>query len=236
MPTLKRRTTVALLGSLLLLGSVSTAPRSQAQAPPQSSAYGHTLSEWMGIYFRSYFTGGPDTVGRVKLLPFPAGTYVSGAGSPDDPALFVGHLDLTLKPGTPFVLPITTLYGESYLPEAGFPSNPDPVFPRSFFDSSIVKIVVDGKTIIDGDREDKFRYYVGPVFFDPPILYAQPTGYGSLSADFIQGFIFAHPPLSKGVHTMSLESSNGIPGGGVYPNAPTGFGTRYRNTWTITVK
>src|SRR5438046_890536 len=46
-------------------------------APPVSHAYGRTLTEWLDAYFRWYAGTAQDpaqsVVGRVQLLPVPAG-------------------------------------------------------------------------------------------------------------------------------------------------------------------
>ncbi|HVK01855.1 MAG TPA: hypothetical protein VM490_00120 [Armatimonadaceae bacterium] len=235
------RLPVVLVAGAMLLLLVSLAPRTIATAqrpsPPHSNAYDHTLEEWLKLYV-TWFVGGSDsdTVKNVRFLPLPVGVLVSGSGAPSDPAVLVGNLDVTLKPGTPFVLPMVLYYGESYEPGTPVPVNPDPVLPLSVWNASEMRITLDGKTIIDSSREDKFRYFVPTTYFDPPVVYSQPTGYGSTQMNWIQGFVFVHPPLSKGTHTLTLESSTFLPGGGFYPNVPDGWGFIYQNTWTITVK
>src|SRR5215831_15737128 len=61
-------------------------------APPVSQAYGKTLPEWLATYYRWYYETEQDVsqsvVGRVQLLPIPDEDYVSGLGTPDDPALY----------------------------------------------------------------------------------------------------------------------------------------------------
>ena len=77
-------------------------------APPQSHAYGDTLTGWMSTYLRWMYSGADPAqsmVGHVKMLPLPVGTQVGGDGSLGDPAIYVGQLEITLRPGTPFVLP-----------------------------------------------------------------------------------------------------------------------------------
>ena len=86
-------------------------------APPGSHAYGKILTEWLSVYWRWYYSGADPAqsfVGRVKLMPLPAGELISGTGTPDDPALYRGHLEITLRPGTPFVLPLSAWSVERY--------------------------------------------------------------------------------------------------------------------------
>ncbi len=71
-------------------------------APPGSHAYGKTLTEWLTTYLRWGFSGADPAqsmVGHVDMLPIPAGEYVSGAGTPDDPALYRGQLGSHPSPG-----------------------------------------------------------------------------------------------------------------------------------------
>lgn len=227
------RKSIGLALSALLLSSTFIAVRPGiSQVPGHSVAYGKSLGEWLQAWWKASLTGSSNYIGRVCLLPTPNGDLVEGDFSAENPATFVGHLDYTLKTGTPFVLPIAFWFGESYLPGTPVAENPDPPLPKWTFDNAHIKIQVDGKTIID--NTNKSQFYVAPAYYNPPLAYPEPTGYGSISTDFIQGYCFVHQPLSKGVHTIALESEAIIPPG-VYANVPGGVGYRWRNTWTITV-
>jgi hypothetical protein len=231
-----RRALTLTLGVLLLVLASAPVEAGDKPSPPQSQAFGKSLAEWLVSYF-TWALGGDQTNpdGRVLFLPIPASEPVSGSGTPDDPLVLVGHADVTVKPGTPFVLPIAVFIGELYGPDVDVPFNPDPEVPESVFEGTDILITLDGQPIIDSTTEDKFRYYVPPQYFEEPIFYDQPTSSGSIAAVFVQGFVFVHPPLSKGTHTLTLRSSLILPAG-VYPNVPDGFGFVYENSWTITVE
>lgn len=189
--------------------------------PPQSHAFGKSLSEWFTLYWEwslwaQVGVEKPDHVGRVKFLPLPNGEYIGGSGTVDDPAFYQGHLDLTLAPGTPFVLPVVALMGWSYDPASGLPD--DPPMDASGFHYSVL---VDGRPVQAG--------YVAPVDFDEPIPLG-PASYPGQATIFAQGYVFVHGPLSVGTHTIELES-----GLAYSPTADYSFGAEYSNTWTITV-
>ena len=59
-------------------------------------------------------------LGGYSSCPSPLGNQVGGTGTPTDPAIYVGELDITLCPGTPFVLPLVGWIGERY---EGYPDD-----------------------------------------------------------------------------------------------------------------
>src|SRR2546423_4493285 len=83
------------------LSPVQAELKSPRIAPPGATAFGKTLANWLGTYWRWYYSGAdPDQnqVGSVRLLALPAGDFISGSGTPNDPTLLRGHLNITLKP------------------------------------------------------------------------------------------------------------------------------------------
>jgi len=206
----------------LLLAALVAAGPADAGPPGQSKAYGKSLTEWTTLYLEWYLGGyQPDHVGKVQFLPLPNGEQESGTGTPMDPAVYVGELNVTLKPGTPFVLPVAVWYGAKY--EDG---SVDPVLPDAVFTQSDVLVTVDGKTTIDSDRDDLTKYYVPVTEFDPMIPFPAPPVVGVV---FFQGLGFVPPPLSVGTHTITLSSE-------IIIDPSIGLSVRYENTWYITVK
>lgn len=214
----------------LLAGSVAAKDKT---SEPNSKAYGKTLSEWITLYNERALSGSTDTmVNKVKLLPIPAGVWQGdGSFTSADPSTLVGELDVTLKPGTPFVLPIAVWYGESY--NTG--QQDDAEVDASVFTGSHVLITMDGDAIIDSDVDDLSDWYVAPSYFDPPVVYATPTSYGSTQANFVQGLGFVHGPLSKGTHTLTLESEIIAFVPDYFNPGDLDIGVKYSNTWTIVV-
>lgn len=196
-------------------------------APPVSHAYGKTLPEWLDIYWRWSLGTAQDpaqsTVGHVQLMPQPAEELVSGSGTPEDPAVLVGELAITLRPGTPFVLPLVGIVGERY---AGYPAVPDddPALFTDLLEGISVNLTIDGRTIISDANQAAF--YLPATFLDPIVIYPEPTSYGSVAAIWFQGIFIVSPPLSVGVHVIHLDATNIVPGV---------FGLVYDNTWIVTV-
>ena len=211
-----------------------TAAATPGTAPPNSKAYGQSLTDWTTLYFERAFTGGANTAKRVQLLPIPPGEWAGdGSFTSTDPSTFVGSADVTLKPGTPFVLPVAIWYGESY--NTG--QQPDAPLPESVFTNSHTLVSVDGKSIIDSNVDDLSRWYIGPSYFDPPIVYAEANPVtGAISADFVQGLSFVHSPLSRGTHTLHLESEAIARISDYYgPGADLDIGVKFVNDWEILV-
>ncbi len=218
------------------LAGLPAAGKAGAQvAPPNSEAYGKSLTDWLSIYWRWYYSGSDMTqskIGPMQLMPLPAGTYISGAGSPDDPALYVGQVEITIPAGTPFVLPEFAWAGERY---EGYPAVPDdkPIPDDVLLANVHPDLTIDGKTIISD--ANKGAFYVPTTYFDPIVTYPAPTSYGSVAAVFFQGDGFLCLPLTPGVHVIHLYEPFVIPAS-VYPPPWTGFGVIYDNTWIVTVR
>jgi len=220
---LSNRSRFILVMSVLGLMLVLSPARSAGPNPGQSSAYGKPLAEWMKIYW-TWFLGGPQAgaVKNVTFLPVPA-----GVPSDIDPTVAVGELDVSLANGQALALPMFTFYGESYLPETGLADDDSSFPPADVFTSAEVLIKLDGKIILDSSKDDLSPFYFDPQYFHKPIVYAEPSSYGSDAAIWVKGIGFVHPPLSTGKHRLELF---------VYNHTDFGFGLfGYANTWNISV-
>jgi hypothetical protein len=230
----KHKTSLLLVGALALVcltvgGKV---------APPHSNASGDSLQGWMTAYWTWAFTGEPASgqVKKVMFLPLPAGeevVEVGGSWTYEDPAILQGHKNITIRPGTKFVLPCVVWLGESYV--EGHVPDVDPPAPAEWFgdDDFIGAVVtVDGKQIIS--NENAADFYVPRTEFDPPIMYSEPSEYGSTGIVYYQGIGFVCGPLPPGTHTVTNYAWFRVP---PEPN-PWGasWGVIYDNSWTITVK
>ena len=202
-------------------------------APGHSHAFGRSLTEWTETYWRWNYATGSDPaqskVGNVQLLPLPAADLVSGTGTPADPALYRGTIEVNLTPGTPFVLPEFAWIGERY--NNGTPDDV-PIDNAVALRGSHPLLTIDGKVVLS-DR-NKAQYYVPATRFDPPVLYPAPSSYGSVAALSFQGVTVVGLPLSKGVHIIHLYEPITIPAG-AYIGLPAGLGLIYDNTWIVTV-
>ena len=109
--------------------------------------------------------------------------------------LLDGELNVTLKPGTPFVTPVLVFIGETHGGE------PDDVpLPSEAFTSATVQVTLDGKPLIDSSVVDLEKFYFGPVYFEEPI----PLNPES-SAIWVQGLGFGSPPLAVGEHRLTMR-------------------------------
>jgi hypothetical protein len=215
---MRRLIALALLGAALAL-----VPHAAGGPPPHAKAFGKSLTEWMKLYW-TWALGGDQAgqVGRVLFLPIPEGELQPR--DDDDPFIFVGEADVTLQPGTPFVLPVFTWVGETYVQDVP----DDEPLPDEIFTNMEVLVTLDGRTLIDSDTDDLGDFLFGPVDFDDVILYDEPQPRGenldAAGAIWVQGIGFVHHPLSVGRHTLTLD---------VFSDD---FGVGFRNTWTITVR
>ena len=223
---------LAMAANLAHAGTPNASPGASHIASPHSSAFGKTLAEWMGVYWRWYYTGADlaqSKVGNVQLMPLPVGDQVSGSWTPNDPAVLVGQLEITLPPGTPFVLPEFSWVGELY--EDG--SVDPPMDNDVALNAASINLTIDGKTVISD--ANKAAFYVPPTDFDPIVEYSEPTDYGSVGDVFYQGVAFVSLPLTPGVHVIHLVEPI-ILEPGDYVGLPDGLGVVYDNTWIVTVK
>lgn len=226
----------ALAVSLALAGGPNPNGVVPRISPPDSNAYGKTLTEWMGTYWQWYYgTGGDLTqskVGRVQLMPLPNATQTGGSWTPEDPAVLVGQLEITLPPGTPFVFPEYSWVRERY---AGWPVTPDdpPMSDEVGLASGHPTLTIDGREIITD--ANKAAFYVPATDFDPIVVYPAPSSYGSVAAISYQGVAFVSPPLTPGTHVIHLYEPLIFPAG-AYAGLPAGLGLIYDNTWIVTVK
>jgi hypothetical protein len=199
---------LAVVLMVALLSVVSTPGLSRAQAspsplvPPQSDAFGKSFEEWNVLQTQFVLetglggaTGASDTVGRVRLLP----------GELFDPTPV---FNLTLPPGTPFVVSPFFVFGERY----DDPNVPDddpivlaPVL-EEIFATADIQIVLDGQVLLDGTGAELEQFRFGPVYFDEPIVYAEPQPRGpdlnAVAALWVTGIGSVYHPLPMGQHTL----------------------------------
>jgi hypothetical protein len=221
-------------GVLLAIAAVALGPpRPAAEAgplPPQATAYGRTLTQWMKL-LSTWALGGDQAngVGKVRFLPpiLPL---------PDDPRLeeidgfpyYVDEIALTVRPGTAFVVPVLAIFADTYSPDGGDPSDDiyDPFIQgllRQLFTDLEVLVTLDGRTLLDSETDDLLRYVTAPydfdetLFYDPPRVGIDPgpppvtkTAYGAIAG---QSMGFVHTPLpgrpaatSRGMGTFIIST------------------------------
>jgi hypothetical protein len=228
------------LGLFLIIGIENASAISNNQSykpvpenPTKSNLYGYSLTQWMMLH-QAWYLQGQDpqtgTIGRVKLLPLPQ--QVSTPIPPDLPvgAYSIGSLDIALKSGSPFVAPVITLNGESYVNNILPPDEPIDLFKNSLLSADIT-VTLDGKIILQSPADNQ-KFFYGPSYFPEPITYSPPqfrfndTALGDVfaaAAIWSQGIGFVHSPLKVGKHTLNI----------IAVNKELGYG--FDNTWNITV-
>jgi hypothetical protein len=117
----------------------------------------------------------------------------------------------------------------AWLGEEHLDGSVDAPFPDEWFGTFISgPVTLDGQLIIQNFQS----YYVPYTYFHEPILYDEPSSYGSTGIVFFQGVGFVSVPLTVGVHELTNNAGFMIPPG----EQPVGdFGVIYNNCWTITV-
>jgi hypothetical protein len=206
-------------------GQAFAGPGGSKIEPPTAYSHGKSPTEWLSLYFEYAYgpTPPPNPLGHVYFLtPGPTGD-TTGTGTLADPLILPSHADVTIHAGTAMVIVPISWYGEIYADHV------DSVVPDSWWGTLVTgSVTLDGSTVVQ-HLED---YYVPVEEFNPPLIYAQPTSYGSLGIAFVQGTVLLCEPLSVGVHHLADTASVLLPAdNGVLPET----GLRYLNSWTITV-
>lgn len=209
--------------AFILIATELSAVATPKAAPAQSNAHGHSLAEWLVRYFEWLVGDGPIGGNGLTFLPLPAGEYVSGSFSLEDPGVLEGELEVALKPGQSFMLPIAVWQGEFYAD-----GGEDAVVPDSSMNRSEFFVTIDGKTVAEKEAGVKSPLYVPVTRMLEPVYYDEPTSYGSIGASYVQGFAMVHGPLTPGRHVMKLHST-------LFAEN-YGLAAVYENTWIITVK
>ncbi len=196
---------VTLLLAALAAGSFHAQARDNPSplVPPNAHAYGKSFDEWNVLYTQwavATQLGGQtlnDTVGQVRFLPNPVGA----------PGTY--EFDVTLRPGTPFVAAPFPVFGETY--DTAPPDDPNDPILDDIFDATDIRVVLDGRTLMDDTAGGLRRYQYDTTFFDRPIVYAQPQprgpGLNSTSAIFTLGVGAVYHPLPVGRHTLVNATS-----------------------------
>ena len=97
------------------------------------------------------------------------------------------------------------IFGERYADPNVPDDNPaDPILDV-FFETTEIQTVLDGRVLLNGTGTELERFRFGPVYFDEPIVYAEPheTPWAStIAALFVVGIGSVYHPLPVGQHTL----------------------------------
>ena len=193
---------------VVLLGVILAPPVFPGQGgrsplvPPRSHAFGKSFERWNVLWSEWAIASDPDlggatdlsdTLGRVRFLP--ADSFGQSL-----------EFHVTLPPGTPFVAPPLIVFGERYDDPNVPDDNPaDPILDN-FFETAEIRTVLDDHVLLDGTGTELARFRFGPVYFDEPIVYAEPVprgpGLNAIAALFVAGIGSVYHPLPVGQHTL----------------------------------
>jgi hypothetical protein len=211
--------TATLLAALLLVSPFAFAgnPKGVCQAGGVNRV---VLADAMAKYWTWYYGGvGTQQVGRLFLVPLPT----NGEQISDDPLIYQGSTSFTVRTGRTLVLPLSFFVGESYV--EGPPDDPAD-YPTDYKASSLL-LTVDGRVIADSRRTKLDCLYVDLTYFPQPIVYPEPSSYGSNAAIWMTGLGILLPPMSPGEHVIDMQVVSPLPFWGIYLG--------YYNTWYVTV-
>jgi hypothetical protein len=198
-------------------------------APANADPQGHSMAAWAEQYWSWQVLGQPaaQQFGHV-LFPVGPACSISGSGTLADPLIISLCAEFTIKAGTAFADPGLTQISELYAD-----GSTDPLPTEQWWSTYAIltePVVLDGKTVVT--ENNIANYYVNYIY-NPPVMYPQPTSYGSIGIHGLVGWMMFVEPLSVGVHHLSAAA-------GVFAPADNGFfpfeiGEIIRADWTIKV-
>ncbi|HJQ80487.1 MAG TPA: PEP-CTERM sorting domain-containing protein [Lacipirellulaceae bacterium] len=194
------------------VSAVAIAPATAKQpVPAQGKFRGKTLAEWSFLQNEWIIATGlggqtlPDTVNKMQFLPGPF-----GAGTHE--------FDVVVPAGTGLVSPPFFAFGELY-EDGSFDDPNDPFLAGiidTVFNETQLDVTLDGKLVLSGTPAELGEYAYGfddPLFFDEPIVYAEPQdrgGINAVAALWTAGVGAIYHPLSPGEHTLEVVQDGPI--------------------------
>jgi hypothetical protein len=198
--------------AIAMVGGFDIATVAAGQPAPANAKFrGKTLAEWSFLQNEWIIATGlggqtlPDTVGKMQFLPgpFSPGTH---------------EFDVVTAPGTSLVSPPFFAFGELY-DDGSFDDPNDPGLAEVIdivFNETQLDVSLDGKLVLSGTPAELGGYAYGfddPLFFDEPILYAEPQdrgGKNAVAALWTTGVGAIYHPLAPGEHTLNVVQDGPI--------------------------
>jgi hypothetical protein len=220
-----------MIGLLSLMATCSTQAGINGSkiAPTGAKPYGQSMAAWAQQYWSWQVLGQPaaQQFGHI-LFPVGPACSITGSGTLADPLIITICADFTIKAGTAFAAPNTTYISELYQD-----GSTDPFPSKEWWNTYAIltqPVILDGKVVVT--EKEIGNYYVRDNY-DPPLLYPQPTSYGSVGAHALEGWMMIVQPLSIGVHHLSAAAGILAPAdNGVFPFE---MGQIIAVDWTINV-
>ena len=215
--------TATMMAALMLLAG-APAMAGSPKGVCQSGGYNKVvLANAMAKYWTWYYGGvGSQQIGNLFLVPLPTnGVPISGSS-----LIFQGDTSFTVRTGKTLVLPMSFYLGETYVD-----NNPPPDDPANYpidYKASTLLLKVDGRVIVDSSRTKLDCVYIDLTYFPQPIVYPEPSSYGSNAAIWMFGLGILLPPMSPGRHIIDMQVVSPL-------REVFGVDLGYYNTWYVTV-
>jgi hypothetical protein len=190
---------VAIVGVALAPALSSGQGGQSALLPPEANFRGKSLEEWTVLWAEwraaTQLGGATDLSDTVKGVRFLL--------QPTSPGEY--EFNVNVRPGTAFVTSPFGVNGELY--DNGSQDDPDDPIVDDFFATAYVEVRLDGRVVMQGFGNEFSDYLIGPVYYDEPIVYAEPQPRGDLNATaalFTVGIGSIYHPLPVGEHTLEI--------------------------------
>jgi hypothetical protein len=194
------------------LSGIAVIPAAADQPlPAQAKFRGKSLAEWSFLQNEWVIATGlggqtlPDTVDKLQFLPGPF-----GPGSHE--------FEVVVPVGTALVSPPLFAFGELY-EDGSFDDPNDPFLAGiidTVFNETQLDVRLDGDVVLSGTPAELGDYaygFDGPLYFDEPIVYAEPQdrgGINAVAALWTTGVGAIYHPLSPGEHTLEVVQDGPI--------------------------
>jgi hypothetical protein len=217
------------MATMTMLAATGPAVAGSPQGACQSGGVNTAVLEKAQVQYWQWDLGSSSQeAGRLFFVPLPIGEQISS-----DPLIFQATTSFSVRTGRTLVLPMFAVIGESYADPPGFPDDdPDDYVGAGRIDllASTLLLKVDGRVVVDSARSKLDCLSFGPVYFPEPIVYPEPSDYGSNAALWVAGLGILLPPMSPGDHVIEMQGIT--PTNGIFGVSSLG----YFNTWYVTVE
>jgi hypothetical protein len=186
--------------------------------PAAAKVEGKSLADWVRLFTAHLvLNSDPNDYPPVNKADVQIGQVMMLAGNWGEPG------EVTVKAGTFLLVNPYILWSETY--NNGIPDDsPDMVVndvPLSEWDQHVTAaLTLDGRPL----QLDMQDYAVPCTWFDHPVMYAEPSSYGSIGAIFFTGYACVVKPLTPGVHVLTSHVDDQFL-----------FIASWTDTWKITV-
>lgn len=192
-----------------LLSLTAFAPQSLLADDPLTTKEryrGLSVGQWV-LLQNEYVFG--ENLGDGSDIPNP---YKNVLLLPESIGQFVPYHEVSVSEETALVVPFAFFVGEVYVDGTYDTPEQWADFFEEYINTTALTVKLDGETIVDGFYADLSEYFVGPEYYNNPIMYTEPQdreGFpqaaGAIWA-IVAGTVL--PPLDEGEHTIEIIESS----------------------------